>query len=247
MNDNRLCDPIGSLLPSDETGSVAKTSGQAPSVTTNPIALSAPMRDRDGNDPGTTGPGSDFSTGTSPAEASDAAGAGVTDPGGGKRKRSEGPSLHLSVNSAMRSVAVKRCAPGANGRSKAVTVGSIRLRPTMPSELPEHIRARLSTAEVEKAHQLLSKVRAKVEARIRDEALEAMVSAIAACQSSTPARADLSKQDVANLGQVATLLRQATADIESLLSPVTTDTSPTRATAGATPSPIEVKSDSQQR
>ena len=86
--------------------------------------------------------------------------------------------MHLSLNKPMTSVAVKRCQSDTDGRSRPVSLGSIHLRPCMPSELPEHIRSQLTPGEADEVLGLLKTIRPKVESCIRAEAMEAIMNAI---------------------------------------------------------------------
>jgi len=131
--------------------------------------------------------------------------------------------VHLSRNKRLTSVAVKRCQPDADGRSKAVCLGSIHLRPRMPSEIPEHIRSQLTPTEAAEVLGLLNGIQAKVELRIRVEAQEAILNAVEKCESAFPSPTALSAQDAVGLRQIASMLHEAAGRIEAIQQPVAKD------------------------
>ena len=152
--------------------------------------------------------------------------------------------MHISPNKPMTSVAVKRCRPGAEGRSEPVSLGSIYLRPRMPSELPEHIRSQLTPAEAAEVLGLLKGINAKVEFRIRVEVQEAMMNAVEKCESAFPSPTALSAQDAVGLRQIASMLHEAAGRIEAIQQPVAKDLEAANQD-GETPTLAEVISDSR--
>lgn len=187
-------------------------------------AHSGTQRNEDGME--SNGTGSEPENDVVPAIRLGSVTATVTVPRGRAQQGAKRPSLHLSLNRRMTSVAVKSCRLDKSGRSRPVYLGSINLEEGVPGELPENIRRQLSDAEAAKARRLLATIRPKVESRIRAKALNVILSGVEAFQGGTTASAALSEQQVTDLRQVAAMLHAAGRAMESLVSPSTVESGP---------------------